>query len=77
METALYYLNSRIVEEHGKRVTESSMWIDAEVDSFGTTVIFLDMDAKYTNFSNDWFSSVDWMSLSIKDILDRAANESK
>jgi len=77
MEDTLKFLNKRIREEHGKRVTADSMWTEAEVDSFGTTVIFLDMDAKYGNFSNDWFSTIDWKSLTIQYILDRANYESK
>lgn len=84
----LNFLNQRIREEHGNRVNIDSKWIDAEVDSFGTTVIFLDMDEKYGCFNKEWFSNVVWVDeldpegnvlahgLTIRDIVERVKNES-
>lgn len=79
MEEVLEFLNSRIREEHGNRVTLDNVWPDAEVDSFGTTVVFLDMDEKYGCFSNTWFRSLtkeQWGMLTIREIVERAVNES-
>lgn len=72
----LDFLNQRIREEHGNRVSIDSKWTDAEVDSFGTTVIFLDMDEKYGCFSKEWFIKVTWADLTIRDIVERVKNES-
>lgn len=69
-------LNRLIKQEHGNTVNLSDMWIDANVDSFGTTVVFLDMDDKYKCYSNEWFRSVDWTKISIQEIVDKAINES-
>ena len=76
MEEILTKLNNLIKNEHGSKVTIDSMWIDANVDSFGTTVVFLDMDDKYKCYSNEWFRSVDWEKMSIKAIVEKALNES-
>lgn len=76
MENILDNLNELIRQEHGNKVTLSDMWVDANVDSFGTTVVFLDMDDKYGCFSNEWFRSVDWTEISIKTIVEKALNES-
>lgn len=71
MDEALDFLNTRIREEHGNRVTPDSLWKDAEVDSFGTTMVFLDLDEKYGGFNRDWMGSTDFTKLTIADILKR------
>ena len=73
---ALEYMNELIREEHGNRVTMESKWSDAEVDSFGTTMVFLAMDEKYGCYSNDWFRSVtNWKDMPVIEILERITNE--
>lgn len=79
MDEVLDFLNKKIREEHGNRVTMDSKWIDAEVDSFGTTMVFLEMDEKYGCFNNEWFMSMDaiqWKALTIREIVERVMNES-
>jgi hypothetical protein len=77
MEEILLFLNKRIREEHGNRVTIDSLWKDSAVDSFGTTMVFSDMDEQYKCFSNGWFRSIDyWDTLTIREIVERAMNES-
>lgn len=78
-QDVLDFLNSKIREEHGSRVTMESKWSDAEVDSFGTTMVFLEMDERYKKFSNDWFRSLtyeDWKNMTIRYIVERALDES-
>lgn len=88
-QDVLDFLNSKIREEHGSRVTMESKWSDAEVDSFGTTMVFLEMDEKYKKFSNDWFRGVDnWVDIkdangsiikngiTVREIVERALDES-
>ncbi len=77
MEEILLFLNKRIREEHGNIVIIDNLWKDSAVDSFGTTMIFFDMDEQYKCFSNDWFRSIDyWDTLTIREIVERAMNES-
>lgn len=78
MEDALDFLNKKIREEHGNRVSMESKWMDAEVDSFGTTMVFLDMDEKYGCFPKEWFSANigKWNELTVREIVERVVNES-
>lgn len=73
----LDFLNSKIREEHGNRVNMESKWMDAGVDSFGTTMVFLDMDEKYGCFSKEWFSTHvgRWDQLTVREIVERVINE--
>ena len=70
---ALEYLNDLLVEEHGKKLLENELFIDSGVDSFGTTVVIMEMDAKYGCFDNEWFTEVlgSIETLKVSDILDR------
>lgn len=78
MNEILEFLNSKIREEHGNRVSMDSKWMDAEVDSFGTTMVFLDMDEKYGCFDKEWFKDHQgkWDTLTIQEVVERAMNES-
>lgn len=73
----LEFLNSKIREEHGNRVTIESDWIDTGVDSYGTVMVTAELDNKYECFSKEWYRDVDWYTLTIKDVVDRIINESK
>ena len=71
-------LNKAIREEHGTRVNIESLWPDAEVDSFGTNMVFMEMDEKYGCFNNEWFlgrTKEEWMVLPIREIVERVMNE--
>jgi len=71
-------LNKAIREEHGTRVNIESLWPDAEVDSFGTNMVFMEMDEKYGCFNNEWFLSRDaiqWRALTVREIVERVMNE--
>lgn len=72
---ALETLNKFLREEHGNPVTVDGMWKDTGVDSFGTTMVFCDMDEKYGCYNKDWLNSVDWETLTIRDVLGRISNE--
>lgn len=76
MNEILKTLNGFIREEHGNTVTIESMWKDTMVDSFGTTMVFCDMDTKYECFNKDWLNAVQWETLTIRDIVERVQNES-
>ena len=78
MDEILDFLNKKIREEHGNRISMDSKWMDAEVDSFGTTMVFLDMEEKYGCFPKEWFNSNmgKWNELTIKEIVERVMNES-
>lgn len=72
----LDFLNKQIRAEHGASVTINSMWSDANVDSFGTTVVFLEMEEKYGIFDRDWFSTTNFATLTVRDVVEKVVNES-
>jgi hypothetical protein len=78
MQEVLEFLNKSIREEHGNRVTLESKWMDAEVDSFGTTMVFLEMDEKYGCFPKEWFNTNQgkWNELTVREIVEKVENES-
>lgn len=75
-EEVLSTLNKFIRAEHGNPVKMSSIWKDAGIDSFGTTMVFADMDEKYKCFPKEWFTPVVWEELTIEEVVERVINES-
>lgn len=71
MEEVLKFLNEKIRDEHGNPVSMESKWTDAEVDSFGTTMVFCDLDDRYGCFDKDWFKEA---VCKIPDVLDEQGN---
>ena len=69
-------LNEFIRSEHGNKVSIKSKWVETQLDSFGTTMVFADMDNEYECFPREWFKEVDFSMLTIKDIVTKVLNES-
>lgn len=69
-------LNKFIKAEHGNPVTADSVWRDSGTDSFGTTMVFCDMDEKYGCFDKEWLKTVDFTTLTVQEVLDRVSNAS-
>jgi len=74
MEEVLDFINTTIREEKGSRVTIASKLIDSELDSFGYTVLFLELDEKYGYFSDipvevDPFSTIDFPTISVEEMI--------
>lgn len=76
MNEILDFLNTKIREEHGNRVTLDSKWTDAELDSFGTVMVLADMDNEYECFNREWMASIDFTTLTVLEVVERAINES-
>ena len=76
MKEVLEFINAVVREEKGNRVTVDSLLIDADLDSFGITVLFLELDGEYEYFSDvpddvDTFSTIDFPTITIKEIVDK------
>lgn len=69
-EEILRVINEIIEEEHGTIVTEDSMLVDAQIDSFATVMLFLGLDEKFEAFPKDKFEKLEFSELTIKDIID-------
>ena len=75
--TPLDEINRLIRDEHGKRVKPSDKLVDSEVDSFGLTMVLLELDELYGCFGKEWFKETSIPDLTIQDMLDRIENEGK
>jgi len=68
-------INEAISDENGLIITdENSLLSTAELDSFGHTVLFLDLDARFGYFNGiegDPFDSIEWATITLKDIVDK------
>ena len=69
-------LNKAIRNEKGNRVTIDSKWTDAEVDSFGTVMIMMELDSKYGIFKNvldgeDQFKGINFEELTIRELVQK------
>ena len=76
----LEQLNTEIRAEKGNRVTEDSMFTDAGLDSFGTTLVFLALDNTYGYFDKcgykeDQFKQIPYSTLTVKEIVDVCISE--
>jgi len=72
----LEFINKVIREEKGSRVTIDSMLRDTALDSFGYTVLFLELDDAYEIFADvpegeDPFQKIEWDTLTIKEVIER------
>jgi len=75
MEEILKLINDTIREEKGTRVDINSTLLDAELDSFGITMLFLALEDEYNYFDKaglgeDPFSEIKYDTITIKEILD-------
>jgi len=76
MDEVLDVINEVIREERGKRVTLDSTLLDADLDSFGITMLFVRLDDEYEYFKkaglseNDPFGEIPYETITIREIVD-------
>ena len=68
-------INKVIREEKGRRVTEESTLREAELDSFGITMLFIALDDEYQYFTKagygeDVFKVIPYDTLTISEMID-------
>ena len=73
-DEVLYFINKVIREERGNRVTIDSKLQDANLDSFGVTMLFMNLDNKYSYFTkgkygDNPFEEIDYKNITIKEII--------
>ncbi len=69
-------LNKLIRDEKGNRVSIDSNWIDADIDSFGTVLVMMELDNTYRIFKDvpdgeDPFKLVDFTTLTIRELVEK------
>lgn len=72
----LEFINKTIHSEKGVNVQVGQKLIDAELDSFGITVLFMDLDTEYQYFKDvpddvDPFTLIDFQHITIKEMVDQ------
>jgi len=72
----LTFMNQTIVEENGTPVKFESALHETNLDSFGYTVLFLELDSKYNIFKDvseneDPFKTIDWENITVKEVINR------
>ena len=75
-EQVLDVINKLIRSEKGNRVTESSTFLDAGLDSFGYAMFFMALDAEFNYFTvcgygDDLFKEIPYSTLTVKEIIDK------
>lgn len=74
----LDFINKLVREEHGNTLTIEDLFIKSDMDSFGTTMVFMELNEKYGCFEDKWFRALsidDWKVLTVKDLIERVTNE--
>jgi hypothetical protein len=66
----LQFINDIIETEHGTAVTEDDFLTDANIDSFATVMLFLELEGNFNAFPKKKFSSLNFHKLTIKEIID-------
>ena len=73
-------INKIIREEKGRRVTEENTLRDADLDSFGITMLFVALDEEYQYFTkagygDDVFKVIPYDTLTISEMIDICVSE--
>lgn len=76
MTEVLDEINKLIRQEKGNRVTLENKLHEAELDSFGTVTLFLELDQKYNYFGDvpdgeDVFTTINFAEITIQEVVDR------
>lgn len=76
MDEVLDEINKLIRQEKGNRVTLENKLYEAELDSFGTVTLFLELDQKYNYFGDvpdgeDVFTTINFAEITIQEVVDR------
>lgn len=76
MNEVLDELNKLIRQEKGNRVTLESKLYEAELDSFGTVTVFLELDQKYNYFGDvpdgeDVFTTINFAEITVQEVVDK------
>lgn len=69
-------INEIIREEKGNRVTINDTLVDASLDSFGITVLFIALDDEYGYFKDipegeDVFATIPYATITIREIVSK------
>jgi len=64
-------INKILVEEDVKVIKEDDLLISSELDSFGYTMFFFQLDEKFNCFNSSYVNSIDFNVYTGKDLINR------
>lgn len=76
-EEILVDINKYVRIEHGKKVDIDSKLSDSEMDSFGFTMVIMELHEKYKCFDTEWFNANVGKELAVATLVERISNASK
>ena len=76
MEKFLARFNEITREEHGDKIGIDDFIIDSNVDSFGITMVLLELHEEYKCFPVEWLKDEDIEAITVRDLYERTLDES-
>lgn len=73
--TLLNEINELIESEMGTPITEEDKIIDSGIDSFGMSMVILELNGKYGVYNQTEFENLDFANLTMADAIDRVLEE--
>jgi len=68
-------INTAIEEEYGNSIDMDTPIVQSGIDSFGTTMVLLDISQKYGIWNSDEFGDINFAEITPKDIEDAIKNK--
>lgn len=65
----LDFINSSIEDEYGNSISVDDPIAGSGIDSFGVTMVLLEVNQKYPIWNSDEFGDIDFLHITPKDIL--------
>ena len=76
-EDILQYINDALEEEHGAPIGCEDTLISSGVDSFGLTMVLVNIDHKYNIYPKEVFSTLNFAEVTADDVIERVLNGDK
>lgn len=73
-EKILEYINTALEEEHGEPIGYENTLISSGVDSFGLTMVLVNIDHKYNIYPKEVFSTLNFAEVTANDVIERVLN---
>ncbi len=70
-------INKILVEEDAKPIKEDDLLTYSELDSFGYTMLFFQIDEQYNCFNSSYVNSIDFNKYTGKDLIDKIEVDGK
>lgn len=67
----LMELNELIESENGNHIDEYTKIVDSGIDSFGITMVFIEIEKKYNIYSKEEFKTIPFDTITPKEVIDR------